>query len=93
MKTCYFKHIILWTQDDILGVASSSDDEEVTKKQKKRKKSTKKAYEDAEPLPALDSDLEEGKGDEDDEAVTSQWGKKLSAYYNADYVDEDWDGM
>lgn len=45
---------------------------------------------DAEPLPPLDSDLEDEKEDEDEQNL--EWGKKRSAYYNADYVDEEWDG-
>lgn len=70
-----------------MGVASSSDEEEISLKRSKKKK--KRPYEEAEPLPRLDSDLEEEK--EDDEEFVDEWGKK-SAYYNADYVDEEWDG-
>lgn len=51
----------------------------------------KKARLDAEPLPPLDSELEEDQeGAGEDENL--EWGKKRSAYYNADYVDEEWDG-
>ncbi len=73
-------------------MATSSDEEEQPKKPRKKKKG-KKAVAEPEPLP-LDSDVEEGNldGEDDEEAVDTKWGKKRSNYYNADYVDEDWDG-
>jgi len=74
-----------------LGVATSSDEEE-SKPQKRKKKKTKKLPAEAEPLPGLDSDLDEERGGDEDE-MTSTWGTKKSAYYNADYVDEDRDGI
>jgi hypothetical protein len=76
-------------QEDVLGVASSSDEEETLKMSKKKK--LKKARLDAEPLPPLDNELEDEK-EGDDEEENLEWGKKRSAYYNADYVDEEWDG-
>ena len=75
-------------QEEVLGVASSSDEDEAIKRPKKKK--GKKGRLDAEPLPPLDSDLEDEKEDEDEQNL--EWGKKRSAYYNADYVDEEWDG-
>ena len=74
-----------------MGVASSSEDEETTSRGKKKKK--KKFIQEAEPLPPLDSDLEEEHEDDDGKAITDEWGKKRSAYYSADYVDEEWDGI
>lgn len=74
-----------------MGVASSSEDEGVATRRGKKKK--KKVFEEAEPLPPLDSDLEDEKEEDDGEGITDEWGKKRSAYYNADYVDEEWDGM
>lgn len=73
-----------------MGVATSSDEDE-TPKQSKKKKRTKKSHYSDEPLPPLDSELDEEK-DGDDEEIHMEWGKKRSAYYNADYVDEEWDG-
>lgn len=70
-------------------MASSSDEDETLKRS--RKKKLKKAYLNAEPLPPLDSELEEDK-EAADEEDNLEWGKKRSAYYNADYVDEEWDG-
>ncbi|KAK4008465.1 hypothetical protein OUZ56_013605 [Daphnia magna] len=77
-----------YTQEEVLGVASSSDEDETLKRS--RKKKLKKAYLNAEPLPPLDSELEEDK-EAADEEDNLEWGKKRSAYYNADYVDEEWD--
>ena len=72
-----------------MGVASSSDEDETLKRSKKKK--LKKARLETEPLPPLDSELEDEKeGDGEEENL--EWGKKRSAYYNADYVDEEWDG-
>ena len=59
-------------------------------KKSKKKKKTKKSLEDAAPIP-LDSDMEGENVDNEEEMVGNQeWGKKKD-YYNADYVDEDWD--
>ncbi|XP_057375574.1 something about silencing protein 10-like [Daphnia carinata] len=77
-----------YTQEDVLGVASSSDEDETLKRSTKKK--LKKPCLDAEPLPPLDSELEEDKEGADEED-NLEWGKKRSAYYNADYVDEEWD--
>ena len=55
----------------------------------KKKKKSKKTLKDAVPIP-LDSDLEDEKG-EDEEEIGQEWGKKKD-YYSADYVDEDYDG-
>ena len=72
-----------------MGVASSSDEDETLKRSKNKK--LKKARLETEPLPPLDSELEDEKeGDGEEENL--EWGKKRSAYYNADYVDEEWDG-
>ena len=54
-----------------------------------KKKKSKKTLKDAVPIP-LDSDLEDEKG-EDEEEICQEWGKKKD-YYSADYVDEDYDG-
>jgi len=78
-----------FSEEAVLGVATSSDEEE-SKPQKRKKKKTKKLPAEAEPLPGLDSDLDEERGGDEDE-MTSTWGTKKSAYYNADYVDEDRD--
>lgn len=72
-----------------MGVATSSDEDEIPTKSKKKK--TKKIRLDAEPLSPLENDLEDEKEGDDDE-VNLEWGNKRSAYYNADYVDEEWDG-
>lgn len=77
-------------QEAVLGVATSSDEEETLQKKRKKKKK-KKLPAEAEPLPELDSDLDEEKIENEDN-MPSTWGSKKSAYYNADYVDEDIDG-
>ncbi|KAI9554237.1 hypothetical protein GHT06_019509 [Daphnia sinensis] len=77
-----------YAEEEVLGVASSSDEDETLNRS--RKKKLKKARLDAEPLPPLDSELEEDKEGADEED-NLEWGKKRSAYYNADYVDEEWD--
>lgn len=79
-------------QEEVLGVASSSDDEERVRPRGKKAKKNKKPFV-SEPLPAVDSDLEEDRQEEEEEQYTSQWGKKRSAYYNADYVHEEWKGL
>ena len=71
-----------------MGVASSSEEDE-SKPKKRKKKKTKKSSAAAEPLPGLDSDLEEEK---ENEANETFWGNRKSDYYNADYIDEDRDG-